>query len=133
LCFDAVDICYGITLKGGTNIVRTNNVKIGRTLIIGALAALLLAFFPKVVLAVPMAELRYVETNHVPGIWEYQYTVFNTSDPVADAGVDLNYVRLTFSGATLTGFLLPTGWATDVISGLDFRLTRHLSFVHHRI
>ena len=108
--------------------MKTISVKIGRTLIIGIYVAILFPFFPAVVSAVPTAEISYVETNPVAGIWEYQYTVFNTSDPVDDAGVDLNGVRLTFPRATLTGFLLPTGWATDFISGLDFFLTYTPSF-----
>jgi len=94
--------------------MKMNCVKVGRMLLISTLVVVLFAFFPKVVLAIHSAEIRYVETNPVAGIWEYQYTVFNTSD---EAGVDLNYVKLTFTGSTLSNFTLPAGWMTNFFYG----------------
>jgi hypothetical protein len=69
--------------------------------------------------AIPSASFIYQETVIAPGIWQYDYTLLNTSNPITDLGVDLYDVLLTFdltkTSATLS---LPTGW--DVTSGAGF-------------
>ena len=54
-------------------------------------------FLNGIALATPMAEFSYVETDLGGGMWQYNYTLYNTSDPVADAGVDLYDVFFTFN------------------------------------
>jgi hypothetical protein len=63
--------------------------------------------------AAPSARLTYTETDLGPGGFEYEYTFFNTSDPVLDAGVDLFEVDMAFAPGTLLVLSPPTTW--DVI------------------
>jgi hypothetical protein len=104
----------GSMVEGGTRIVKIRKFKSGRTLIVGFLVALFFAFFPNMVAAIPSARMLYVETPIDSVTWEYNYTVWNDSDPVADAGVDLIQVSLRFSEAvTLTVSRLPDGWGFE--------------------
>ena len=83
------------------------------------LGLLFLVFCNSVALAVPMAEFSYVETDLGGGMWQYDYTLFNTSDPVADAGFDLYDIFITFDPtATFTVAAIPAGW--DWIGGSGF-------------
>ncbi len=69
-------------------------------------------------LATPMADFSYVETDLGGGMWQYGYTLFNTSDPVADAGFDLYDVFFAFnSSAAFTVVSVPTGWDWNGGSG----------------
>jgi len=69
--------------------------------------------------AIPSSDFLYLETNLGGGMWQYDYTLFNTSDPVADAGFDLYDVFFTFNpAATFTVASVPTGW--DWLDGAGF-------------
>jgi hypothetical protein len=69
--------------------------------------------------AVPFAEFTYVETDLGTGMWQYDYTLTNASDPIADAGYDLYDVWFEFdSAATFTVLSLPSNW--DLIDGSGF-------------
>jgi len=69
--------------------------------------------------AIPIAELTYVETDLGGGLWQYDYTVTNAADPVADAGFNLYEVFFTFDPpVTLTVASLPLYW--DAIHNSDF-------------
>jgi len=69
--------------------------------------------------AIPLVDIRYVETDASGGSFRYLYTLFNRSDPVTDAGMNLFDVLLSFDpiqeGSVLA---LPAGW--DSISGAGF-------------
>ena len=66
--------------------------------------------------AIPSADLSYSETDLGGGTWQYDYTVYNTSD---DPGYDLFEVFLTFDPlATPSPTALPSDW--DFRSGAGF-------------
>jgi len=68
-----------------------------------------------IVWATPSAQVLYSETPLGGGLWEYDYTFYNTSDPIADAGYDLYDLFLNVSPAvTLSNILSATNW--DFIS-----------------
>lgn len=67
----------------------------------------------------PMADFTYVETDLGGGLWQYDYTVTNTSDPMLDAGFNLYDVFFLFDPAiTATVVSFPTDW--DGIDGFGF-------------
>lgn len=69
--------------------------------------------------ATPSASFLYQESSLGPGIWEYDYVLSNTSDPIADAGYDIFEVFVTFDASQTTAILtLPGGW--DGTSGSGF-------------
>ena len=69
--------------------------------------------------AIPSANFLYTETALEGGLWQYDYTLFNTSDPILDLGYDLYYVAIDFNpGATFTLLSLPLGWSE--INGAGF-------------
>ena len=77
-------------------------------------------------LATPSASFLYYETDLGSGLWRYDYTFFNTSDPVIDAGYDLYSVAMDFDPiATFTLLSLPHGW--DYITGVGFVATESLN------
>lgn len=53
--------------------------------------------------------LLYSETVAGPGLWEYEYTVINNLDPIAQAGFDLYGVSFDFPVPPFV-LLLPPGW-----------------------
>lgn len=69
--------------------------------------------------AIPLVDIRYVETDAGGGAFRYEYTLFNRSSPVTEAGMNLFDVLLSFEplqeGSVLA---LPAGW--DSISGAGF-------------
>ena len=72
---------------------------------------LLLSVLPGTASAVPTAEFRFVENALGDGSFRYDYTLFNTSDPVADAGFNIFDVSLFFDpGKMVTVTGLPVGW-----------------------
>lgn len=72
-----------------------------------------------VALAVPSAEFRYVETDLQNGSWRYDYTLYNSADPLTDAGFNLFDAMITFdANATYTGVSTPTG--CDNFAGSGF-------------
>jgi hypothetical protein len=82
------------------------------------LGLLVVVFLNGSALATPMAAFSYVETDLGGGMWQYNYTLYNTSDPVADAGADLYDVFFTFnSSAAFTVVSVPTGWDWNGGSG----------------
>jgi hypothetical protein len=68
--------------------------------------------------AIPIVNVQYVETALGGGLFQYDYTVRNDSDPVADAGVDVYDLAWFFTAGSLVSAVLPDGW--DAISGLGF-------------
>ncbi len=72
-------------------------MKTMRGLGIGIVCLVLVLFSGGVAWATPFAEVRYMETDPNDGIWEYEYTVLNRSDPVADAGFDIGGFILIFN------------------------------------
>ena len=70
------------------------------------------------VAATPTGDLQYVETALGAGMFRYDYTLFNTSDPVIDAGFDIFNAVLLRPGATFSIVGLPSGW--DGMAGSDF-------------
>ena len=69
--------------------------------------------------ATPSAEAIYSEINLGGGLWQYDYSFVNTSDPVANAGVTLYDMFFQFnSSQSVTVVSLPSGW--DNTSGLGF-------------
>jgi hypothetical protein len=105
-------------VKGGTN-----NMKLMSAMVIGGLVILMEFLTPTVILATPMADIRYVETGLGGGIWQYEYTVFNKSDPMNDPGVNLYDIafpsrvgnNLNFS---ILSVIVPTGW--EFIGDINF-------------
>jgi hypothetical protein len=57
------------------------------------------------------AAFTYVETDLGGGLWEYNYTLFNTSNPGSDAGFNLYDVTIYFDPTyNLIYVLPPSGW-----------------------
>lgn len=84
-----------------------------------AVGLLLLAGLPTPALSVPTAQFQFVETPLGGGSFRYDYTLFNTSDPILNAGFNIYDVFLSFTpSANFTRVGLPTGW--DGFSGLGF-------------
>jgi hypothetical protein len=80
---------------------------------------LLFGFFSGIAWAIPSADFLYLETDLGGGMWQYDYTLFNMSDPIAEAGFDLYDVFFTFNpSATFTVASVPTGW--DWLDGAGF-------------
>jgi hypothetical protein len=69
--------------------------------------------------AIPMASLDYLETELGGGLFQYEYTLGNLGDPVADAGFDAYDMFLAFApGVSLVSATTPAGW--DIIFGAGF-------------
>jgi hypothetical protein len=80
-----------------------------------ALAITLLLFLTPKAQAIPSVLATYEEINLGGGLWEYDYTLTNTSDPVADAGFNVYDFTLNFNpSATLTSMTGPSNW--DIFS-----------------
>jgi hypothetical protein len=93
-------------------------MKTFKVLHIMMLGLFIVVFLNGSALATPMADFSYVETDFGGGTWQYEYTLFNTSDPVADAGFDLYDVFFAFDPtATFTVTAIPTGWDWNGGSG----------------
>lgn len=89
---------------------------------IGIIATLFTFLMSSMAYAVPFAEFTYVERDLGAGIWQYDYTLTNASDPIGDAGYDLYDVFFEFdSAATFTVLSLPIDW--DLIAGSGFGLS----------
>jgi len=72
----------------------------------------LLVLRPSDVVAVPIADFLYTVTPIVGG-FEYDYRLFNRSNPVTDAGANAYDVVLSLpTPATVTVGSLPTGWTS---------------------
>lgn len=89
-----------------------------KTLSILVFMAAILSFTSGTSLAIPSANFLYYETNLGASLWRYDYTLYNTSDPIIDLGYDLYYVAIEFApAATFTLLSLPTGWDKNTGSG----------------
>jgi hypothetical protein len=90
-----------------------------KLLYISIFMLMLFGFLSGVSWAIPSADFLYTETNLGGGMWQYDYTLFNISDQVADAGFDLYDVFFTFNtSAAFAVASVPTGW--DWLDGAGF-------------
>ena len=101
-----------------------------KALTIFVLMAAVFSFSNGTSFATPSASFLYYETYYETdlgtGLWRYDYTFFNTSTPVIDAGYDLYSVAMDFNPiATFTLLSLPSGW--DYITGVGFVATESLN------
>jgi hypothetical protein len=87
-----------------------------KTLLIFALIAAFIGSSGGIVWAIPSSQALYLETDLGGGLWRYDYTLYNTSDPISDAGYNLYDFFLNFSPVvTLSDIVTPSSdW--DVIS-----------------
>jgi hypothetical protein len=75
------------------------------------IVVIMLAIFCGVAFATPSVSITYTETSLAGGLWQYDYTIFNTSDPINDVDYNLYDVFFTFDPSkTTTVVSLPTGW-----------------------
>lgn len=70
--------------------------------------------------AAPIARFEYLETALGGGRFQYDYTLFNDSDPILDAGYDIFDVTVESVTNTFSNLVAPTGW--DGFGGLDFAI-----------
>lgn len=97
-----------------------------RTSYITLIVAAVLGFSSGTSLAIPSASFLYSETSLGGGFWRYDYTLFNISSPVLDAGFDVFDVTINFNPtASFTALSLPPGW--DEIDGAGFADTFSLN------
>lgn len=86
---------------------------------LGIMAIVFTFLMSSMAYAVPFAEFTYVETDLGTGMWQYDYTLTNASDPFTDAGYDLYEVFFEYDfGASFSVLSLPTDW--DLIDGGGF-------------
>lgn len=98
-------------------------MKILRTLYIIFITAVFMGFSVGVVWAIPSSQTLYLETDIGGGLWRYDYTLYNTSDPIADAGFDVYDFFLNFSPTVpLSNIISPTDWdnISDSSSFIDW-------------
>jgi hypothetical protein len=73
--------------------------------------------------ATPSTQAAYFEFNLGGGLWRYDYTLYNTSDPIANAGVDTYDFFLKFNpSVTLSNIASPADWdnISDSSSFIDW-------------
>lgn len=93
-------------------------MRIGKTIYKGFLVILASVLFMGIAHAIPMAEIKYYETDLGSGWWQYDYTVYNTSDPILDAGYDIYDIFSIFDDtATIIPLAAPLGWDGIIGSG----------------
>ena len=86
-----------------------------KTLFTSLLVLVVLGFLGGTAWAIPSSQALYTEYDLGGGLWGYDYILYNTSDPVVDAGYDLYDFTLYFDPAvTITNILSPSDW--DFIS-----------------
>ena len=84
---------------------------------LGIMAIVFTFLMSSMAYAVPFAEFTYVETDLGTGMWQYDYTLTNASDPLTDAGYDLYEVFFEYDfGASFSVLSLPTDWDSKNIS-----------------
>ena len=97
---------------------------------LGIMAIVFTFLMSSMAYALPFAEFTYVETDLGTGMWQYEYTLTNASDPIADAGYDLYEIFFEFdSAATFTVLSLPTGWELIAGEGSGFGFGYIVSFL----
>jgi hypothetical protein len=85
-----------------------------KAIYISFLVVLILGVSSRIALAIPSAQFNYLETNLGEGIWQYDYTLFNTSDPTLDDGFDLYDIFFKFnSSGTFSVASVPIGWDSN--------------------
>lgn len=84
---------------------------------IGAAAmALGVTLAPAAASAAPIAVAEYVETSLAGGLFQYDYTLSNATDPAAEPGVDLYDVLFFFPGdVELSALEAPSGWESNPV------------------
>lgn len=90
------------------------------------LLAMFLGFSGGLVWATPSSQALYLETDIGGGPWKYDYTLYNTSNPIADAGFDVFDFFLTLSPSViLSDIVSPTDWdnISDASSFIDWYST----------
>ena len=102
-------------------------MKIFRKYLVRSIYLILFVLLSNPVWAIPMADIRYLETDIGGGSFRYDYFITNTTDPLTDPGLDIFDVLFTFDSAVeLTIVSLPTDW--DSFSGIGFAETFSISF-----
>jgi hypothetical protein len=82
-----------------------------RTLYIIFITAVFMGFSAGIISATPSSQALYLETDIGGGLWRYDYTLYDTSDPIADAGFNVYDFFLNFSpSVTLSDITSPTDW-----------------------
>lgn len=82
----------------------------------GMVVGVSLMLAPQAAHAAPIVALDYVETALGAGLFQYDFTLSNLGDPIADAGFDAYDLTLFLpSTPTIHEFSLPVGW--DAIPG----------------
>jgi len=98
-------------------------MKLLTNVVVALLVTVSLLLSTPVAWATPMVDISYSENDLGVSGWQYDFTFHNTSDPVADAGVDLFEVFITL-GSTFspTSVTAPSGWDyLDFLNGeLEF-------------
>jgi hypothetical protein len=85
---------------------------------------LLILMAPRDLRAVPSSDALFTEFDLGGGLWKYDYTLTNTSDPITDAGYNLYDLTLYFpSIVEIKDIVNPTGW--DFISSSTDGLIYH--------
>jgi hypothetical protein len=91
-----------------------------KNLLIISIVVVGLFMFSVSAFASPGANIMYLETDLGGGLWQYNYTFYNTSTE----GEYLYKVFLNFSqSATVTGLPLPDGWVGTVWEGGPYTTT----------
>jgi hypothetical protein len=104
--------------KGDVSMKQTGLIIISRAFIFAILCLGLLSL-PVGVWAIPSASFLYEEENISPGVWRYDYSLYNTSDPILDVGYNIFDVFLSFDPSRVGAILVtPDGW--DGVSGSGF-------------
>ncbi len=73
--------------------------------------------------ATPLASVRFTETDLGGGLWGYQLSLFNESDPVADVGYDAYDLFLILDPTVgISNLVSPASWdaITDLSSFVDW-------------
>jgi hypothetical protein len=75
------------------------------------LAAVFFGFSNGISWATPSSQALFTEFDLGGGLWRYDYTLYNTSDPIADAGYNLYDFFLNFNpGVNLSNISSPQDW-----------------------
>lgn len=90
-------------------------MKFLKTLYFILIVAVFLGFFSGIVSGTPSSNALFLESDLGGGTWKYDYTLYNTSNPITDAGYDIYDFALYFNPTvTLSNILFPSNW--DFIS-----------------
>jgi len=93
-------------------------MRLHMTAVSAALTLAALGFATSPASAAPIADFRYVESALGGGTYQYEFTLFNLGDPVADDGFEIYDVFVSHASATFTVVGAPSGWGS--IAGFQF-------------